>query len=87
MRAYWGLGIVGEAGCRYEAAKVSREQFKITSECMVRHAGVARSNATAIVKTEGEFEMQIEVVEGKKVYRGSQIGHRRSACPETAGSK
>jgi hypothetical protein len=87
LRGYWGLGAVEEAGCRYEAVKVSTDKFKITSECMVRHAGIARSTATAIVKNGGTFEMRIEVVEGKKIYRGSQIGHFQSACPPVGRSK
>jgi hypothetical protein len=87
LRGYWGLGLVEEAGCRYEAEKISTDQFKITSECMVRHAGVAKSSATAVVKNADAFEMRVDVIEGKKVYHGAQTGHRRSACPDPAGSR
>ena len=87
LRGYWGLGLVEEAGCRYEAEKISADQFKITSECMVRHAGVAKSTATAVVGNADTFEMRVDVIEGKKVYHGAQTGHRRSACPDPAGSK
>jgi hypothetical protein len=87
LRGYWGLGAVEAAGCRYDAVKVSADQFKITSECMVLHAGVARSSAIALVKSGGAFEERVDVFEGKKVYHGLQIGRRRAACPEPARSK
>lgn len=87
LRGYWGLGLVEEAGCRYQATRLSRDEFKITSECMIRHAGDVKSEATVVVREGGTFEMSIKVVEGKKVYRGSQLGHRRSDCPGPAGAK
>ena len=87
LRGYWGLGVVEEAGCRYKAIKLSPGQFKINSECMVRHIGVATSEAIAVIKNESAFEMNIRVVEGKRVYRASQIGRRRSVCPESSGAK
>jgi hypothetical protein len=54
---------------------------------MVRHVGVAASEATVTAKGTDDFEMHIKVVEGKKTYRGSQVGHRRSACPLNLDSK
>ena len=87
LRGYWGLGLVEQAGCRYEAMRLSTAEFKITSECMVRRAGVAKSEAIVVVREGGTFEMSIKVVEGKKVYRGSQLGHRRSDCPGHASAK
>ena len=80
LRGYWGLGIVEEAGCRYTASQAIGDQFKITGECPVRHVGVAKTDA--IVTTDGPdvFEMHVRVVEGKRVYEASQVGHRRSAC-------
>jgi len=87
LRGYWGLGIVEEAGCRYVATQLLADKFKIISKCMVRHAGVATSEATVTAKSADDFEMQIKVVEGKKTYGGSQVGHRRSACPANLDSK
>ena len=87
LRGYWGLGIVEEAGCRYVATQLVANKFKITSKCMVRHAGVAASEATVTAKSADEFEMHIKVVEGKKIYGGSAVGHWRSACPIKLGSK
>jgi hypothetical protein len=83
LRGYWGLGTVEEAGCRYEAVKVSTNQFRITSKCMVRHASVAKSEATVVVEDTGELAMTIVVHEGKRTYRGSQRAHRQSACPSS----
>jgi len=80
VRGYWGLGIVELAGCQYESARTAAGEFKVTGECMVRHAGVARSDSTVKMKGVDDFELTAKVVEGKRVYRGFQIGHRRSDC-------
>jgi hypothetical protein len=81
------LGIVEEAGCRYGAAQTAPNQFKVTSECMVRHVGVARTQAIVKIVGDGEFEMTAEVSEGKKTYRASQVGRRRSDCPQEQGTR
>jgi hypothetical protein len=80
VRGYWGLGILGRAGCQYHATETAPGEFKVTGECMVRHAGVATSEATVKMKGTDEFEMTVAVVEGKKHYRGFQIGRRVSDC-------
>ncbi len=86
VRGYWGLGIVEAAGCRYEAVQTVPGEFRVTSECMVRHAGVARTEATVKTKGGDDFEETAKVVEGHKIYRGSQTGHRRSDCPSEKGA-
>lgn len=86
VRGYWGLGIVEAAGCQYEAARTAPDEFRVTSECMVRHAGVARSVATVKTKDNDAFEMTVKVVEGRKVYRATHVGHRRSDCPPRQGA-
>lgn len=80
VRGYWGQGIVEEAGCRYDVARTAADEFKVSGECMVRRAGVSKSEAIVRIRGGDDFEMTVKVVEGKKVYRGSQIGHRRSDC-------
>ena len=80
LRGYWGLGIVEAAGCRYESERIAPGEFRVTSECMVRHAGVARTEATVKTKGGDDFEETAKVVEGRKIYRGSRIGHRVSDC-------
>src|SRR4029079_10662328 len=63
VRGYWGLGILGRAGCQYHATETAPGEFKVTGECMVRHAGVATSEATVKMKGTDEFEMTVAVVE------------------------
>jgi hypothetical protein len=80
FRGYWGLGILEEAGCRYDAAKSSATEFRITSECMVRRAGKVGSTALVTVTSAEAFTMQVNVSEGKRKYRGTQVGHRIAGC-------
>ena len=80
VRGYWGHAILERAGCQYEVARTAPDEFKVTGECMVRRARVSRSEAIVRIKGVDDFEMTVKVIEGKKVYRGSQIGHRRSDC-------
>ena len=86
LRGYWGLGIVEAAGCRYQSERTAPDEFRVTSECMVRHAGVARTEATVKIKGGDDFEETARVVEGRKIYRGSRTGHRRSDCPSKKGA-
>src|SRR3954468_20613885 len=49
FRGYWGLAPLDEAGCRYDAVKISDKEFKISSECMVRRGCKARSEAKVTI--------------------------------------
>jgi hypothetical protein len=81
LRGYWGLGSVEAAGCRYQSERTAPDEYSVTSECMVRHAAVVLTEATVKIKGGDDFEETARVVEGRKIYRGSQTGHRRSDCP------
>jgi hypothetical protein len=83
LTGYWGLGIVERAGCRQSSSKIEPTRFKVVSECMVRHAGKATSEAIVTIKSPAAFDLDVRVTEGKREYRGSQSGHRLSACPPT----
>jgi hypothetical protein len=78
---YWGLGIVEEAGCRYQSVKIGQDQYSVTSECMIRRSGNVKSEATIKVKSPKEFEANVTVPEGKRLYRGNAVGTRISDCP------
>jgi hypothetical protein len=82
FRGYWGLGIVERAGCRYEAKKDSPTKFTITSECMIRGAGRVNSEMVASIGDQSTFELQVNVTEGRRRYRGEQKGRRTGPCVE-----
>jgi hypothetical protein len=80
FKGYWGLGILEKAGCQYRSVKVSEGQFKITSECMIRGAGRATSEATVVLKEDREFQMTVHVNEGQQVYKITENGVRVADC-------
>jgi hypothetical protein len=80
FRDYWGLGIVERSGCRYEAMQVSPTEFKITSQCMARRAGTVASDVRVSIRDEDTFELSAKVLEGRRQYRGGQIGRRVADC-------
>ena len=80
FRGYWGPGVLDRAGCRYRSLEIRPGTFKVTSECMVRKAGLATSEATVVVTDSKTFTMKISVTEGKRRYGGTQEGRRTSSC-------
>ena len=89
FRGYWGPGVLDRAGCRYRSVETQPGTFKVTSECMVRSAGVATSEATVVVTDSKTFTMKISVTEGKRRYGGTQEGRRTSSCldPSTGNAR
>jgi hypothetical protein len=81
FKGYWGLGVVDRAGCRHTPTKLSEGRFKVATECMIRNVGVATSESTISVKGD-EFEMEVEVHEGDREYRATQVGKRVGPCPK-----
>jgi hypothetical protein len=80
FRGYWGLGEVDKTGCEFESEKLPNGEFKITAKCPMRRDGISVSEAIVILKSDSEFKMHVEVVEGKKKYRGDEIGYWLREC-------
>src|SRR6266478_2872687 len=59
LTGYWGLGIVERAGCRQSSSKIEPTRFKVVSECMVRHAGKATSEAIVTITSPDAFELDV----------------------------
>jgi hypothetical protein len=89
FRGYWGPGVLDRAGCRYRSNEIQPGTFKVTSECMVRNAGVAMSDATVVVTDSKTFTMKISITEGKRRYGAEQEGRRTSSCldPSTGNAR
>lgn len=85
FRGYWGLGSVDKAGCQFESQKLPNGGFKITSKCPMRHNGISTSEALVTLRGDSEFEMQVNVTEGKKQYVGDEAGRRVKDCDDARG--
>jgi hypothetical protein len=79
---YWGPGIVERGGCQFRSWRLSAGRYKITSQCMVRRVGVARSTGTVVMENPDGFQLEAELVEGAKHIRISQTGRRISGCTD-----
>jgi hypothetical protein len=81
FQGYWGLGSVGRAGCRFESSELTGNQYRVTSECMIR--GVrAESDARITVTDDTAFELEVDVREGRQHYRAIERGQRIGDCYE-----
>jgi hypothetical protein len=81
FQGYWGEGIIERGGCRSQSTKLSENEFKVTTECMVRRVGVATSEAVVKVSDDSSFVMEIRHREGKHVSKISHAGRWLSSCP------
>lgn len=81
FQGYWGEGIVERGGCRSQSTKVSENEFKVTTECMVRHIGVATSEAVVTLTGDANFVMEVRHREGKRISKISHAGRWLSSCP------
>jgi hypothetical protein len=77
---YWG-GELDRGGCSHRSAKLSDTTFKITSECEVKGRKHGTSEALVTLANRDEFETDVTVREGTKVYRGKESGRRIADCP------
>jgi len=78
-------GILDEGGCQFSSSQVSPRDFKLTSACMVRRAGVVRTEASVTVENAQAFEIRIEPRD-KKNPLVTQKGRWIGPC-EAAGEK
>jgi hypothetical protein len=85
FQGYWGKGIVERGGCRFQSTKVSDAKFKVTTECMVRHVGVATSEAVVTLKGDRAFVMKVSHREGRRTTTIDQTARWRSACVSENG--
>jgi hypothetical protein len=82
FQGYWGQGIVERGGCRFRSTQISATKFQVTTECMVRNAGVATSEGIVSVEGDRAFTMTIRHREGKRIATIDHSGHWLSSCPE-----
>jgi hypothetical protein len=81
FQGYWGEGIVERGGCRFQSKNVSEKQYNVTTECMVRHVGVATSEGVVTLKDDATFVMEVRHREGKRITTIRHAGHWLSSCP------
>jgi hypothetical protein len=77
---YWGPGIVEKGGCQFSSWRISAVEYRIASECVVRHVGVARLSGNIVLDGHDAFQMKAELIEGKKHIHITQAGRRLAGC-------
>jgi hypothetical protein len=82
FQGYWGLGSVERAGCRFESTELTGNQYRVTSECMIRGVGRVESDARITVTDDTAFELEVDVREGPQHYRATERGQRIGDCYE-----
>ena len=76
---YFGPGIIEKQGCRFDAARLSANRYRLTAACVIRGIGASKSEMTVFTGRD-RFHAILSVREGARRYSGAEDGLREGDC-------